>query len=69
MKVTAAELIMALEQLDPDTQIVMSQDEEGNGFSEYIEVGEEHGVAILWPGGMRDLEEVEDYEETEEDLE
>lgn len=66
MKVTVGDLIAALELFDHDTQIIMSHDEEGNGFSEYIEAAQDSGVVILWPSRFVEIDEVEDYVDEEE---
>lgn len=69
MKMTVGELIAQLEKFDGDMQVAMSQDSEGNGFSPYIEAEEESNVVILWPGGMGEIDELEDYEDDEETIE
>lgn len=68
MKVS--ELIKQLEDLNPEMNLAMSTDEEGNGFHEEVEVAESNGLAVLWPcGGQLELDEVEGYvdDEDEED--
>ena len=64
------ELVEELNKLDPNTTVVLSRDEEGNGFSEFIEISEESGFAIVWPGRYVDLDEIEGftrYDDDEED--
>lgn len=67
MKVS--DLILELQKMPQDLQVVMSQDEEGNGFSSYIEASNDNNqCVILWPSGFDDLEEiVEGYEYIEEE--
>lgn len=66
--ITVEELIRELEKMPSDLQVVMARDEEGNGFSGYIEVEEdEDNCVILWPGYFQEIDEaVDDYEAREE---
>lgn len=67
-EMTVSELIEELERMPQDLQVVMSQDEEGNGFSPFIDVSNDNNqCVILWPGRMDELDEVVDgYEYIEE---
>lgn len=67
MTMTIGELIIELQRFDEDTTVVLSKDEEGNGYSSYFEVEEQNGFAIIYPGFMRDLDEIEGYEPDDED--
>lgn len=58
---TVGDLIDKLERLPQDLPIVMAQDEEGNGYSSYIEPGVDRDqCVILYPGYMGELDEVVD---------
>lgn len=67
--VTVGDLIDKLEKLPQDLQIVMSKDEEGNGYSPYIQVEKDGDqCVILYPGYHDDLSEVVDnYVEEEQE--
>ncbi len=67
MKMTVGELIAQLEKFDADTQVAQSQDSEGNGYSPYIEPELCCGVVILYPGGMDEIDELEDYVDDEDE--
>jgi len=64
-----SELIAELIKMPQDLQIVMSQDEEGNGYSSYIEVSnEDNQCVILWPSSFEELDTaVNGYEYIEEE--
>lgn len=66
MKVS--ELIEQLQDMDPDTNIAMAIDEEGNGYYEEVEVAITNELVVLWPCGRQtELEEIEGYVDDEED--
>lgn len=66
MKVS--ELIKQLQEVDPDVNIAMAIDEEGNGYYEEVEVAETNKLIVLWPCGRQsELDEIEGYEDDEED--
>lgn len=67
-KMTVAELIAKLETFDQQSQVAMSKDEEGNGYYEDIYPEPTSGMVVLYPGGYeKEIDELEDYEETDED--
>lgn len=66
--VTIRELIKELAKYPPDMPVVISRDEEGNGFYEGIYPESEGGIVILWPGGAeKELDEIEGFEREDED--
>lgn len=69
MKITVGELIAQLETFDHDTQVALSQDEEGNGFSAFVGPELYCGVVVLFPSGMQDIDELEDFVDDEEEVE
>lgn len=68
-KNTVADLIEELEQLDPNMQIGLSSDDEGNSYSPWIYPSVENNIVILYPAGSHELEDFEDYVYDEDDEE
>lgn len=65
-KSTVGDLIEALEKLDPNMQVGMSSDEEGNSYSKFIYPEVTNNLVILYPSGSLEIDEFDDYEEDEE---
>lgn len=64
---TVGQLIRKLQVFDENMQVAVSRDEEGNGFSGYVEPEEDHGIVVIWPSGFGELDELDDYVPDEED--
>lgn len=58
---TVADLIEELQKLDPNTQIGLSSDEEGNNYSPWVYVEQTCNLVILYPSGNAEIDEFVDY--------
>lgn len=64
------DLIVKLQEFDPESNVAVSSDEEGNEYYEGIYPEKQNGLLVIYPGGARlDLEEVEGYVPEDEDEE
>ena len=63
MSKTVAELIKELQELPQDLPVIMSRDEEGNGYSDEIDVTCEDilGFVTLYPGRMQEIDEIDGF--------
>lgn len=66
--VSVSELMEELTKYPDDLQIVLSIDEEGNGYHEGIYPEVQNGLLVLYPGGPQlDIDEVDGYIDEDED--
>jgi len=62
------EMIHILRGLDPDTEVVLSSDGEGNEYSSAAEISEAYAEPGWIGGRLEDILDEEDYDDEDEDL-